>query len=284
MGTTGRRGVGKPSASGRSGATACHGTGKPPCATGRTIPSARRGECRGSRLLRCLPQVQPPHGDGEELLPPAGGEAVAVEAVCDLPVAHALLPVHLDQLGGLPIGLVRGRVLLPRHEPLRPGLLGQVPGRAQREALQPLLLEGGPGAGADQLALVLGQHGEDADGERVGVGHVHGQEVHVAVAQAEDEPGVAAEAVELGDQQPGPLPLGPGDGRLQLGPVVALAALHLDVLGQERVAGLEETPHHPALRLQAQPALALLLCGDPVVGHVLHLRYCYGMGENRGQR
>lgn len=43
LGTTGRRGVGKPAAPGRSGATACHGTGKPPCATGRTTPSARRG-------------------------------------------------------------------------------------------------------------------------------------------------------------------------------------------------------------------------------------------------
>jgi len=55
------------------------------------------------------------------------------------------------------------------------------------------------GALADRCPLVLGDSGEDVDGEPVGVRVVGGDELDVAVHQRGDEPRIAGQAVEFGD-------------------------------------------------------------------------------------
>ena len=54
----------------------------------------------------------------------------------------------------------------------------------------------------------------------------------VAVAKVRQQRRVARQPVELGDNQARSAELGSGDGALQFGPVVALAALDLDDLGE----------------------------------------------------
>jgi hypothetical protein len=64
----------------------------------------------------------------------------------------------------------------------------------------------------DGFALVLGDDHEQAQGERVGVGHVAAGEVHPRVAQVHDEAGVPAQVVELGNKQDAAGALGLVDG------------------------------------------------------------------------
>ena len=56
---------------------------------------------------------------------------------------------------------------------------------------------------ADGCPLVFGDSGQDADGEPVGVRIVGCEELDVAVHQRGDEGQIAAQAVELGDDELG---------------------------------------------------------------------------------
>jgi hypothetical protein len=49
---------------------------------------------------------------------------------------------------------------------------------AKRSALRNLSLQGGPCSAADQFALMLGQGRKDADGERIGIGHIDALKVN----------------------------------------------------------------------------------------------------------
>ena len=91
------------------------------------------------------------------------------------------------------------------------------------------------GAGGNLLALVLGNGGEQVDGELVGLGHVGCNEVHAAFHQAGNEMDVAGEPVELGDDELGFLAATCVERRGELGPVVALARLNLGELGDELI-------------------------------------------------
>ncbi len=91
--------------------------------------------------------------------------------------------------------------------------------------------------------------------------------------QAGNEMNVAAEPVELGDDDRARLPvaagLGEGLGELRaaLEGVRALARLDLDMLGDDpEPLGLGEPGHGGALGVNAEPAAALLASADPEIG------------------
>ena len=76
--------------------------------------------------------------------------------------------------------------------------------------------QGGLGALADRCPLVLGDGGEDVDGEPVGVRVVGGDELDVAVHQGGDEGEIAGQAVEFGNDQLGLVLPARGQGLLEL--------------------------------------------------------------------
>ena len=90
-----------------------------------------------------------------------------------------------------------------------------------------------PGAPGDGLPLLLCDEGHDADCQVVGLGHVDREEADAAVAQGEQEGGIAGEAVELGDDRGGTGEPGEVEGLVKLGPVVALAAFDLGEAGDD---------------------------------------------------
>ena len=105
--------------------------------------------------------------------------------------------------------------------------------------------------GGDHRRLVFRDGGQDVDGQAVGLGEVDGHEVDAALHQLGDEGDVAGQPVELGDHQGGAVQAAQAERPVQLGPVVALAALDLGHLGGQRPApavevGLDRFP----LRLQ----------------------------------
>jgi hypothetical protein len=56
----------------------------------------------------------------------------------------------------------------------------------------------GDGIGADDLALVLGYHGQDVDGQLICVRIIDRHELHTGIHQGRYECQVAGQAVELG--------------------------------------------------------------------------------------
>ena len=110
----------------------------------------------------------------------------------------------------------------------------------------------------------------DADGQVVRLRHVAGDEADTRVAERQQEGGVAAETIELGDDE-----RCAGDPRqlqrlLQFGPVVPAAALHLGEAGEDGgAARLGIVLDRPALRREAEPGAALPRRRDPLVGDEL---------------
>ena len=106
----------------------------------------------------------------------------------------------------------------------------------------------GLGAGRDHFPLVLGDGGEDVQGQLVGGGHVDRGELDTGLHQVGDEGDIARQAVELGDHQHGPPPAQlEGGGELRA--VVALAALDFRELGNQ-LAGADEAGDGGALGLE----------------------------------
>ena len=89
------------------------------------------------------------------------------------------------------------------------------------------------GAPRDGFAFGLGHQRHDADGEVIGLRHIDGEEMHAAVAQRQQERGVPAQAVELGDDQGGAGQAGQLDGFDPFGPVGVAAAFDLGEAGQD---------------------------------------------------
>lgn len=143
----------------------------------------------------------------------------------------------------------------------------QVGGRTQPRALRFLGGQRRLGALGDEFALMLSEHSKDADGKRIGVGHVAADKVHARVAQGKDEARIAGQAVELGNEQRRARGLRQGYGRLELGPLVFLARFHFDKLPEE-VGGRGERAYGCPLGVEAEAGLALLLGGDAQVGDV----------------
>jgi hypothetical protein len=114
----------------------------------------------------------------------------------------------------------------------------------------------GLGAGRDHFPLVLGDGGEDVQGQLVGGGHVDRGELDAGFHQVGDEGDVARQAVELGDHQHGPLPPAQFERRGKLRPVVALAALHLGELG-DQLADADEPGDGGTLGVEPEAGLAL---------------------------
>ena len=126
--------------------------------------------------------------------------------------------------------------------------------------------EGGLGTLADGLALMLGDSGQNVDGELVGMRVIDRDKLDAAIHQRGDEGEVAGQPVELGNDELG-LVLAAGEQRLgQLRAIRTLAALNLGVLGDEppRAAvqvGLDGLP----LRLKAEAGGPLLIGGNTIV-------------------
>src|SRR6185437_7104685 len=104
---------------------------------------------------------------------------------------------------------------------------------------------------ADHAALFLGNHGHDAHGEAVGRRHVGRDEVDAGLVQAQQEMGIAREAIQLGDDQLGAVGPASLQRRLKLGSIRPLAALDLhELLDQRPVAAVQELSDAIALSLK----------------------------------
>ena len=102
---------------------------------------------------------------------------------------------------------INQRIILITRPPLLGGLRREISRGPELRALRFLGGERQLGTLGDEFALVLGEHGEDAHREGIGIGHVAADEVHAQVAQLEDETRIAREPVQLGDEQRGALRL-----------------------------------------------------------------------------
>lgn len=136
--------------------------------------------------------------------------------------------------------------------------------------------QGNAGALGNHLALMLGDGGEDVQGQPVGTRHVHGDELDPALHQACDEGDVAGQPVELGDDQRGALPLAGGDGGMEFRPVVLPAALDLGEFGEDVATPSRKISDGAALGLQSEAAGSLAVGGDAVVSdeinHIIPIR------------
>src|SRR4030095_7655816 len=83
------------------------------------------------------------------------------------------------------------------------------------------------------LGLVLGNRRKNVDREFVDVRHVTGHEGHLPLHQRGDERDIPGEPVKLGDEQSGAMEPAQRQRLLELGPIAALATLHLDHLGDQ---------------------------------------------------
>ena len=123
----------------------------------------------------------------------------------------------------------------------------------------------------DGLALMLGDQSHNPDCQFVGVGHVGRHETHSAIAQGEQEGGVARQSVKFGNHQSRA-----GQARElqrvgQCRTVIGLAAFHLGERGYHLALYLFGIAADGCgLGLEAQAGVALLCGGDSVIGD----RFC----------
>ena len=221
-----------------------------------------------SRLLTCCTR----HGRPAYVVRPRRFSSAAIFR-CDIPSPISRL--HLRQHGR------------PERRDLgrsgRVHVAGIAVGPSQPDAARLGRRQRGLGAGGDHLALVLGDGGQDVQGQLVGGGHVDRDELDAALHQVGDEGDVARQAVELGDHQHGPLPPAQLERRGELGPVGALAALHLGELG-DQLAGADEAGDGGPLRIEPEAGLALPVGRNAVVGDkALHgIEFQGGQVEDAG--
>ena len=173
------------------------------------------------------------------------------------------------QLGGLPVVHVGLRVDLTGYQSLGPRRRRQVGRRPQHRAPRFLGGQRVTGAAGNGRRFLLGDGGQDVQGELVGRGQVHGLEAHPAFHQGGQEGHAAGQAVELGHEQHRAFALGQGDGGRQLGPGTFAPALHLDVVGHPHGLGGKEAVNGGLLGFEAQAGLALAGGAHAKVGDVL---------------
>jgi hypothetical protein len=111
-------------------------------------------------------------------------------------------------------------------------------------------------------------HGrQDVNGELVGVGIIDGDKFNARIHQRCDESEIVGQAIQLGDNQLGPLPLADRQSLLEFGPLVALTALDLGELADQRPsATIQVVVDSLVLRLEAKAGFPLLVSGDSVIG------------------
>ena len=170
-------------------------------------------------------------------------QAAAVQFRRDFPLRHALpyQPFDLRQ---------HGRT--ERRDPGRSSpvhVAGLAIGSPQSDITFFCLGKSCPSSLADHFPLVLGDGGQDVQGQLVGIGHVDGGELDAALHQVGDEGDVARQPVELGDHQHGPPLPAQVEGRGELGSVVAFAALHFRELG-DQLAGTDKAGDGGALGVE----------------------------------
>ena len=128
-----------------------------------------------------------------------------------------------------------------------------------------------PGAISDQVALRLGYHCKQLQGQLTSpwiVGHPH---VHVGIKQLSQEGKATAKPIQPRDDEDGLLTPAQCQSPLQSWPFVHRTALHLHHAVEELPAILCEVPRDQSrLRLKAEPGPPLPLCRDP------HVRYKFG--------
>ena len=119
----------------------------------------------------------------------------------------------------------------------------------------------------DHLAFVLCHGRQDVNGELVGVGIIDGDKFNARIHQRCDESEIVGQAIQLGDNQLGPLPLADRQSLLEFGPLVALTALDLGELADQRPsATIQVVVDSLVLRLEAKAGFPLLVSGDSVIG------------------
>jgi len=78
---------------------------------------------------------------------------------------------------------------------------------------------------------MLGENGHEVDRQPVRMGHVRGNEFHARAFQVDQESSVAAQAIELGDDEDAAEHAAGRERRGKLWPVIALSGLDLTVRG-----------------------------------------------------
>lgn len=131
---------------------------------------------------------------------------------------------------------------------------------------------------------MLGNGGENVDGEAGRFGHIDGDEINIAFHQAGNEMDVAGEAVELSDDEFCFLLAAKGEGGGELGPVVLLAAFYFREFLKDRATSGDELGDGLALCVEAQAAFALLVGGDPIIGHIISHGGSIKEGMSKSQR
>jgi len=129
--------------------------------------------------------------------------------------------------------------------------------------------EGGFGPLRNHLPFMLGERSQHVQHQLAGVRVVGGDELDIAFHQGADERDVAAETVQLGNDQDRFVTPACLQGERELRSVVFAAALDLDELGDDGCASAaDELTDRFALRFQSQTRSALLVGGDAEVGDV----------------
>src|SRR6516162_2254352 len=103
---------------------------------------------------------------------------------------------------------------------------------------------------------------KDVNGELVGVGIIDGDKFNARIHQRCDESEIVGQAIQLDDNQLGPLPLADRQSLLEFGPLVALTALDLGELADQRPsATIQVVVDSLVLRLEAKAGFPLLVSG-----------------------
>ncbi len=127
----------------------------------------------------------------------------------------------------------------------------------------------------DRLALSLGGQRHDPDGQVIRLGHVDSHEPHPAVPEGQQEGGIAAQPVQLGNDQRRAGDLRQVQRLQEFRPVGLPPAFHLGEPRQDvGTAGCGKVLDHLALCFKAKPAGPLSRRRHPLVGHQpLHPRH-----------
>jgi hypothetical protein len=114
----------------------------------------------------------------------------------------------------------------------------------------------------DHAGLVLRDSSQDVNGEPVRLREVHCYKIHPALHRVEDEGDVAGQAIELRDDQGRSVSSTEIESALELGPVIAPAALDLENLSDDATVTRQVTRDGRALRVETEAATPLPIRRD----------------------
>lgn len=160
--------------------------------------------------------------------------------------------------------LERGREPMPPPGRIVHGQRLPPLGMAQAHTPRFCRRQGGDGAGADLVALMLRKRGQHVKHQLVCMGIIDRHELHAAFHQPGDESDVAGQPVKLRDDQHRPLTAAQIERGRQLRPIILPAALDLCELCQQITPARDEADDRRALRIEAKAALSLAGGGGAV--------------------